>query len=423
MAFQPRVIFGDSGQLDPLGRLRVSPTSSIFEYSQEYGIDTLRFWDIAVNGTLAASSTNAGLSNAGASVGPTDTNSRTCPIVLAGTNGEYAVLQTRAYLKGVPGRGSIYYITGVFAAGSGYSAKFVFRGSASGSPVDISISQASWNYDKFDGTGPTGATLDFTKSQTIVIDVAFTGAARVRMGFIVNGAPQWAHIASTSNIAVTPSVQTGNLPVRMEGRTTAGVSTFNAGLFDGANGVFFSTSRSTPGGTAYFFALAVESDGIREVYGNPVTAPTSIVTTAVTTRRPVLSIRPKDVYNGIVNRAHIADITYGILAKTNDAYLELVIGGTLTGASFTSAGTHSIAEFDTAATAITGGVVVAISSAATGLGATSTSTRGQIDPRRPLSISKIDSLATTQPIVSIVCTSFSGTSNITPMMQWYELSS
>jgi hypothetical protein len=99
---------------------------------------------------------------------------------------------------------------------------------------------------------------------------------------------------------------------------------------------------------------------------------------------------------------------------------EVVVGGTLTGAAFASVGATSIAEYDTTATTITGGVAIISGVVISGSGSTACLTSREADIRNPLVISQIDALTANQIIVSIVCTAFAGTSNVTPMANWHE---
>ena len=50
------------------------------------------------------------------------------------------------------------------------TASFVLRSSTSGAPVEREVQQSEWNIDPFDGTGPSGITLDFTCTQILLID-------------------------------------------------------------------------------------------------------------------------------------------------------------------------------------------------------------------------------------------------------------
>lgn len=76
---------------------------------------------------------------------------------------------------------------------------------------------------------------------------------------------------------------------------------------------------------------------------------------SVTTRRPILSIRPKATFNSIVNRAEILSSVSAAVGD-NTALIELVYNGTLTNASFGSAGASSVVEVDTAAAALANGI-------------------------------------------------------------------
>lgn len=420
MAFQPRTILADGAQLSAFGRLKVAQSHTIFDCQNEYGLDTVRLWDATANGSLAAASTDGSVTSGSNSVGPTNTNTGLTPITVSSTNGHYSILQTRQYLRYVPGKGHSTYITGIFAAGSSATAYFVVRSSTSGSVVDTEVTQANWNFDKFDGTGPSGVTLDFTKIQILVLDAQMLYAGRVRCGFDVDGVLYWAHYFEIANNQSVPTLQTYNLPLRLEGRTGASSTSFLTGYFDSANGVFFKTTRTSLGGTINLECCSVQVEGDRELRGFSNATPTGISTIAVTTRRPILSIRPKATYNSRTNRGHIEQIDFLLRTTTNDSFIELVYGGTLTGASFASVSSSSITEYDVSASAISGGIVLREVFAISGLGVVGNLNNGEIDPRYPLCLSKIDALSATQPSMTLVATSFTGTSNVTPIMNWFE---
>jgi hypothetical protein len=328
-------------------------------------------------------------------------------------------MQSRQYCRYIPGKSHLVFLTGVFAATAGAAASIVRRTSTSGSVVDTSIAQASWNIDKFDGTGPSGVTLDLTKTQILFITAQWLGVGRVVVGFDVNGVLWPAHQFLNANSLTVPYTQSFNLPVRMEARTGASTTVYSAGYFDSANGIMLQTT-SAAGGTVRFVCCSVQSEGGEKARGFPCAAPVGIVTVGVTTRRPILSIRPKATYNSLTNRAHIDEIEFLTRATGNDAFVEIVLGGTLTGASWTSAGTHSTAEFDTSATAISGGITIESQFSLAGAGAASSKMGGSADIRSPLVLSQIDALTANQIPVTIVATSFSGTSSTTAAMNWHE---
>lgn len=206
----------------------------------------------------------------------------------------------------------------------------------------------------------------------------------------------------------------------MEGRTEVSTSTFRSGYFDANNGVFLTAVKPTAGGTIQFCCCSVQSESGEEARGFPFAASNGITSIAVTTRRPVLSIRPKATYNSIPNRSHIEFADFMVTARTNDCYWEVVIGGALTGASFTSVATNSVAERDASATAITGGDTIISGYTVAGTGVARGVTSGEIDIRNPLVLSQIDALTATQTTITVVCTALAGTSDVTASLNWHE---
>lgn len=420
--FGNRIELKDTPQLDAFGRLRVSEASTLFDSQQEYGLDTLRTWDAAANGVYATGAVNGSVTDASCSVGPRNVNSRMVPLVISTVSGQYVVMQSRQYVRYVPGKSHLILMTGIFSPGTvantdartGYFdayngvflkvtngvASFTIRTSTSGSVSDSNtVTQASWNIDTFDGTGPSGLTLDLTKTQILFIQAQWLGVGRVTCGFDIDGILYPAHEFLNANNLVVPYTQSFNLPVRMELRNTG----------------------TSVGATTYFCCCSVQSEGGESIRGFPYTANNGITRDGVTTREPVLSIRPKATFNSITNRGHIELAEYFLNATTNNALYEIVIGGTLTGASWTSVSTYSITEYDVSATAITGGESVISGYVNQGSGASAgLISAGVIDVRNPLVLQQIDALTATQIPISIVCTSETGTSNILAGINWHE---
>lgn len=469
------VTLADGPQVTGFQRLRTADTTTLFDSQQEYGLDTLRLWDVTANGTLpTALNTNGSVTDgAGNSVGPRDANTGMTPIVVSSTNNHYSVLQSRQYTRYVPGYSHLIYITGIFATGASASASFVLRTSTSGSVVDTAVAQANWSEDKFDGAGPSGITLDLTKIQILVIDAQMLYAGRIRTYFDINGRLYPAHFFEVANNQSMATVQTFNLPVRLEARTSGSNTLARVGYFDSANGVFLQTSRAVAGGTIHFECCSVQSEGPGESRGFPQCAGTSpTARISVTTRRPLITVRPRLTYNGKTNRSHFELTEYSLSATTNNAFYEIVIGGTLTGANFTAVGTSvtagsfvtgvryvittvgttnftligaasntvgleftatgagtgtgtavtniSAAEVDTSATTISGGRTVLCGRILSALGSGGGSLQSEVDPRGPITLSQIDALTATQYGLSIVATSEAGTSNLTADLHWHE---
>ena len=87
---------------------------------------------------------------------------------------------------------------------------------ATGAAVDTEVSQTSWNVDSFNGNGPSGITIDFTKTQILVIDFEWLGVGRVRVGFNLNGVNYTAHEFNNANSLAVAYMSTPNLPLRYE---------------------------------------------------------------------------------------------------------------------------------------------------------------------------------------------------------------
>ena len=100
-----------------------------------------------------------------------------------------------------------------------------FRGPSIASPasaivsktIDTKIPQSSWNIDKFDGTGPSGYTLDLTKMQMLYIDYSWYGAGFIRWGMrSANGNVSYCHKMVNNNVNTEAYFRSGNLPARYE---------------------------------------------------------------------------------------------------------------------------------------------------------------------------------------------------------------
>ena len=415
------VQFSDSPALDSFQRLRVSQATTLFDAQQEYGLDTLRTWDASANGTIATESTNGSATSGSNAIGPTVQNTGMTPVTVSTTNGHYSILQSRQYTRYVPGFGQLIFQTGVFASGSGWTTALVHRTSTSGSVVDTAVAQSAWSIDKFDGTGPSGLILDLTKTQILFTQAQWLGVGRVVMGFGIGGRLYPAHQFRHANILTVPYTQTFNLPVRYELiNTTASESKSRVGYFDSASGFFLETTRAVAGGSIQMICASVQTEGGTSLRGFPNSASNGVTSIGVTTRRPILSIRPKATYNSRTNRGHIEFETLELTAATNSAYYELVVGGTLTNASFAQVSAESIAERDVAATAITGGTTIISGFVTAGAGSVRGGSTDSVDFRNPMVISQIDAAAARQIPFTVVCTSFTGTSNLAASMDWHE---
>lgn len=105
---------------------------------------------------------------------------------------------------------------GVIFQDEGTHYQITLRSYASGSVVNTSINQADWNGDKLDGTGPSGITLDVTKTQIFFCDLEWLGVGSVRVGFVIDGLFVLAHTFHNANFQTAVYMTSANLPIRYE---------------------------------------------------------------------------------------------------------------------------------------------------------------------------------------------------------------
>lgn len=232
---------------------------------------------------------------------------------------------------------------GVFFENDGTGNYLVLRTYTSGSVVETRVAQADWSVDKFDGTGassqsshPGRGSLDITKSNIFWIDIEWLGVGDVRCGFVVDGLMVPAHIFHNDNLNTTTYMTTAILPVRYEIENTG--ATASASKMKQICSTVVSEGGYTLEGKARSISMSI-------------TAPKDLPTAGTFT--PVMSIRLKDSFKDAL--AILKDVEFfGVTNNTSYRY-KIIVGGTLTGASWTSAAADSPIEYDLAATAITGG--------------------------------------------------------------------
>ena len=267
----------------------------------------------------------------------------------AGDTGTISTGGANATYKVLAVTGGVVTAVVLTGAGTGYSTGLGVAtatgggqpGSGTGLTVNIVnetvITQANWNFDPLNGSGISGATLDFTKGQIFCIDLQWLGVGRVRFGFFINGALVAAHQIFNANGVLVPYMNTANLPCRgiiKNTGTASGTTTMKQ----------ICMTVIAEGGTEY--PQAYQFSAVSSV-GSATATPTAV-------RAPLVSIQPKVTFNSIPNRAKIRPIEVSILCTpgaTQPIYWELVYDATLAGTpSFASADPNSMVNFDTAAT-------------------------------------------------------------------------
>jgi hypothetical protein len=233
---------------------------------------------------------------------------------------------------------------GIFLELDGDTLSFVRRSNSTGTPTDTKITQANWNLDTLDGTGPSSLTLDISKAQIIFIDVEWLGLGTVRVGFVINGQLIHCHSFHHANEIDGPYMTTACLPVRYEITNTAETAN-NSTLKQVCSSVI------SEGG--------YELRGKPRSIGTPANTPVTLATAGVW--YPIVSMRLKSTHiDSIVIPTNISvlgegnggRVKYGLI---ENGTLSIAGGGTVT---FTSANNDSSVEYNMTANVITGGIVM-----------------------------------------------------------------
>lgn len=396
----------DGPHQDAFGRLRVSEPYNLIDTQFQYNLQPL-VWDSTSLTSATGSVTHL-------------PNQSSAELSLGTTSGHRTVLQTKQYLRYQPGKSQLTLMTGVLGSGVSNLTKRIGyyddndgiffgkdstgtlvcrRTSTTGSVVNNTVYQTSWNLDVMDGTGsisnPSGVLLDTTKTQIFVIDLQWLSVGRVRVGFEIGGEIIYVHEFLNANVLTVPYMKTANLPLRYE--------MVNTGATAGTN-------------TMQAICSTVMSEGGRQASGVIVSANTGIsgIAGVGTTGAPIISIRPKSTFNSITNRGIIRPIHIDALSS-GDLLWELYYNPTLTGSpSWVSANANSIVEYDISATGWSGGLLVASGFKGTGSGIV----QSDFDLERV--VLSLDAAGTTADIFTLVVKSISGSINVKGAINWRE---
>jgi hypothetical protein len=329
---------------DAFGRLRVSEPFTLFDSSHRYSDNNL--WSTGTTGTAAATfSADEGLVNLTVGSANNDEVIRETTKIFAYQPGK-SLLIMNTFVMGTA-KANLRQRVGYYGASNGFyiersgsNAYFVERSSVTGSTVDTQVAQADWNQDKLDGTGPSGITLDLSKSQILYMDIEWLGLGTARMGFVIDGQFVPAHNFNHANLTTTTYITTASLPLRYEMKNTAATS--------GASTLkqVCSTVISEGG-----FALI----GLQQAIGTSITSPTSLATAG--TYYPVVSLRLKTTRLDAI----VVLTAASILALANGVNYEwrVIASGTTTGGTWVSAGANSAIEYNLTGTSFTGGRILA----------------------------------------------------------------
>jgi hypothetical protein len=319
---------------------RVALPFSLFDGTNKYGFDSI-IYGSSSNGSGAITAV---------------TSQSAIRLSTTATNGDRARIRSNMYYRYQTGKqqnvkisgylsafaanqikrwGNFDDSNGLFFAASGSNFGVYRRTSAIGSSlVENFVSQSSFNFDKFDGTGPSGITLDVTKNNLYEIRYQWLGVGNIEV-YINNSL---GHVVTNIGTAKGPYMQTAVLPIAAEIENTGAAS---AQEF-------------------VFICASVEAEGGQEPPKYTFSAYNSTDVSVTTTERPVLAIRPGTLFRGIENRVVGLPKRLFVSTEGNRAGFKIILNPTtLTGGSWVSASSNvSAFEYNETATAFTGGEVL-----------------------------------------------------------------
>ena len=283
---------------------------------------------------------------------------------------------------------------------------FCVRTSTTGTPSDAAkVDQSLWNIDRCDGTGPSGFNLDITKTQILFIDFQWLGVGRVRVGFVHNGEFVLAHEFNHSNVLPVVYMSNPNLPVRAE---IANTGTSVGSYFDQICATVLSEGGYLESGQDW----SVQNTTLRSV--------------AAAATLPVIAIRLKNSFGGVLNKMLARLNHYSIISTTQALRYSVVklpnAAALTTGTGWVAADANSGVEYNIGGTAITGGEALD-----TGYVAASTSSKEGLTQITDPSTAKKNYIAqnytsTDSEIYAIVVTNIgSNSTDVGVSLQWREV--
>jgi hypothetical protein len=322
-----------TGSTDAFGRLRVSEPYTLFDSRARY-YDHNEFSNVNTTGGTVVY----------------DANSSTYQLNVTAANGSSVIRETKRVFPYQPGKSLLvlstfcmntpkanlrqrvgYFTTnnGIYFENDGTYNYLVIRSYSSGALVEDRVRQDAWD-------NPFLA-LQVDRTQIFWTDIEWLGVGSVRCGFVVNGAYVLCHTFHHANVAgnTTTYMTTATLPVRYEITNTAGTT--------GASMMrqICSTVISEGGYNAFTYS---------ETAGRG----TSVLRLSSSgTYYPVVSIRLDSTRLDAIVLPRQVDV----LSPTVNYYRwKLVLNPTLTNANWAGHSSTGTVEYDTAATAISGGI-------------------------------------------------------------------
>jgi hypothetical protein len=333
---------------DAFGRLRVSEPYTLGDYKHIYGIDS-NFIDSTANGGTIIFQPNKACAR----------------LATATTNNSYAIHQTKFYHQYMPGKSQLIYstfnfynaVTGVTKrtgyfdeyngiyleqAGDGILS-FVIRTNTSGTPTESERkTQAQWNVDKCNGTGPSGFNLLVDKTQILFIQFQWLGVGTVKLGFVHEGNFVVAHEFQHDNVLDVVYMSNPNLPVRCEIVSA------------GSNPVAYMDQ---------ICSTVLSEGGYVESGQNWSALNTTLRPLASGASLPLFAIRLTNNFNTYLNRMIVRLENYNIFSTKEPLVYKVIklpnAAALTTGTAWVTVDTESGIEYNIGATTYSGGDIIA----------------------------------------------------------------
>lgn len=331
--------------LDAFGRLRTSNPFTLFDSSHRYRDNNLWETSTATGGT-ATFNANQGLMDLAVTTSSGSKVYRETKRVFSYQPGKSLLVLNTAVFS--PGKTNLRQRYGYFGANNGYYVQlngtdlsFVERTSISGSLVETTIAQSAWNVDPMDGTGPSGFTLDATKSQILWLDMEWLGVGTVRIGFVIEGKFVLCHQFHHANVLASTYITTATLPLRYE---------------------IENTGATASASTLKQICSTVLSEGGYEIRGGqqsintPITAPTA--TPIVGTFYPIISLRLNSSPDNLDAVAILTALSLMGNGNNINYVWQIRKAGTTTGGTWVTP-TNSSVSYNITGTSFAGGIIMA----------------------------------------------------------------
>ena len=174
----------------------------------------------------------------------------------------------------------------------------------------LKLARSSWD-DPLDGTGPSGVTIDFTKSNILNIDFEYLGVGGVRFTFVKGFSKHTAHIYNHASVGDSTYMTDSNHSIRYEIRQT-GVGSGSLEMICSTVGTEGSVKQIGYDGTINQGINNTDADSTANTYA-------------------LCGIRQASGKENIY--VHIADVS--VLSSTNDNFLWSIIRNPTVAGTFT----------------------------------------------------------------------------------------